>query len=233
MAAGRGGDKGTRRRRHSSLRALFGWAVDKTYFGNWRKTARMGSVAVRGALLGRCLEGSEESRLAVLEGRFREAGHLHWRSRAAALVNHPLVCLGDDVEPVFAELERGLSVEDVAKELGLKAQEVYRWVMEKGGDRWPRIAAARALERLEEGEKILDRAVENSEVSRGKAITANAQWMLERLASKVFGSKGEAAGVSIVVKLDRTCGGTVEIGAGGHVPAVIDVGSGSLASGAA
>lgn len=182
-------------------------------------------------MLGRCLEGSEESRRAVLEERYRAAGHKHWRSRAVALMNHPLVCLGDDVEPVFEVLEGGASVEDVALELRLKPQEVYRWVMERGGDRWPRIEAARALERLEAGEKILDRAVDNTEVSRGKAITSNAQWMLERLASRVYGSKGEAAGVSITVKLDRSCGGTVEIGAGGALPAVIDVGSGSLVSG--
>lgn len=193
----------------------------------------MSSVAVRGELLARCLEGDEESRRLVLEERYRAAGHKHWRSRAVALMNHPLVCLGDDVEPVFEELERGASVEDVAKQLGLKPQEVYRWVMEKGGDRWPRIEAARALERLESGERILDRAVDNTEVSRGKAITSNAQWMLERLASRVYGSKQENSGVSITVKLDRSCGGVVEIGAGGHQPAIIDVGSGSLASGAA
>jgi hypothetical protein len=74
---------------------------------------------------------------------------------------------------------------------------------------WARWSAGHSADRLMEADGALDGAETNVEVSRYSAISRNAQWMLERMAPRLYAAKDQNVGVQITVVLDPSCGGVV------------------------
>lgn len=156
------------------------------------------------------------------EARIREfyegRGIAGWVAAGTAKreVDNPLVNLCGDCGPLLDGLRDGLTVEELAVELGVHKRSVYGYLLEFAPVEWAKFSAAYAASRLEDATTRLEGAGDQVAVSREAALARTAQWTLERLAPRLYGAKGEG-GVVVNVVLDPSCGGGVVLN-GGSLP---------------
>ena len=167
------------------------------------------------------LSGTREERIARLAEFYgKSPGNIAPIGLATKYADHPIANLAGDPTPILDLFRSGMSIAQIAEGLGAHGRNVYEVLLKYAPAEWAAISAAGSLERMERSDELLDGAENNVEVQKASAIGRNAQWMLERLAPKLYGVKQDSAGVNIVVNIDPTCGGSVLIDGqtGGEIP---------------
>lgn len=152
-----------------------------------------------------------EERVALLTEHYAKTGSRGPRGLAEAWADSPLALLCGDATPVLDLLRAGERPVEVAARFGVGAPKLYEWLMRNAPEEWASVSAARALDRLDQADGILDEAGDKFEVHKAAVMQRGAQWTLERLAPALYGTKGGGAGATVVV-VDRTCRGAVEVG---------------------
>ena len=158
------------------------------------------------------LSGTREERLNRLVAYYdaRRGDYTGGRSSAdlaLRAVDHPLRGLAGDCGVIFDALAEGHEVPTIAEAMGVAKSEVYAYLIEHEPKRWARVSAGMAAERLDRADRDLQSAGEQVEVSRLSAISRNSQWMLERMAPRLYGARDSGGGVQVTVILDPSCGG--------------------------
>lgn len=136
-------------------------------------------------------------------------------AHAGKRVDDPLANLCGDCGPILEELAGGLEVSDLAVKWGVPERTIYGHLLRYGPEELRAVSAAKALGRRQVCVERLEGASDNVGVSKWRALLQSAEWDLERLVPKLYGAKPEVGGLSIVVNVDRSCGGAVTIDAEG------------------
>lgn len=173
------------------------------------------------------LDLPREERVRLLAEHYAGAG---WRSpeaKAERMADNSLALLFGEAGGVLEALRGGMGVPELSRALGVASNSMYEWLLRYAPEEWSSLSAGRAVGRLDEADELLDRASDKVEVSRAAVMQRGAQWILERVASRVYGVKGGGGGNRVVVVVDRSCGGQVEVGGG----EVFDSGEGCGSSG--
>lgn len=131
---------------------------------------------------------------------------------------------GGAAQEVFHRLTEGLTLREIAKSWGVPRGAFTRWFMERHADLFDAAAKVRADELAQEALAISDEQEEvvkkdgttfDPDVPRDKLRVDTRLRLAEKWDRARYGSKdsGPVGGITVIV--DRSCGGTVEISAGG------------------
>lgn len=157
--------------------------------------------------------GSREDRKARLRAFYEARGDKKAAQVAGSKCDDVLANLCGECGPILEELYGGVSVADLAGRWGVTEMAVYAHLLKYAPEEFRELSANRALGRRRELEEKLAAADDNVKVSKFKALLSSAEWELERVAPKVFGTKQGGEGLSITVNVDRSCGGAVVLDA--------------------
>lgn len=117
--------------------------------------------------------------------------------------NSPLAKYSQNPQELIKQLYSGLSTEQIAQNHGITRYAVNDWLLNNSEDEWKRFQVAKALTKLEEAEdKLHDDAVctDMLSLARAEKQVKSAQWQLERLFQRIYGTKPDAAqGLTIQV----------------------------------
>jgi hypothetical protein len=90
---------------------------------------------------------------------------------------------------ILARYEHGELMSTIATSIGLKGSEqLYRLLISTAPDKWKDYQAARAMRRLEDATILLETAPDGLTLSRAREQVKAAQWELERLLRRLYGS---------------------------------------------
>ncbi len=112
-------------------------------------------------------------------------------------------------EVLQSVLNRALNDEkiaDIAKEIGISHSGINQALLKYSEEDWKSVQAARALTELQNAEQELETAPDAVTVSRARERLRSAQWQLERLHRRLFGTdqpNTQANQVNIVIGIKR------------------------------
>lgn len=89
---------------------------------------------------------------------------------------------------VLDQFERGISINDQAKALGVHYNAIYRHLLRHTPELWLEYQAANALGGMDSAERQLIGATDGVGVSRARELGRFAMWRLERAARKYYGA---------------------------------------------
>lgn len=102
--------------------------------------------------------------------------------------NKPLVAKNITPAYVLDRYEQGLTMAQVAEEIGLSGSEqLYRLLIAEAPEQWKEYQSARALRRLEEATVGLETGSDGLSVARNRERIKSAQWELEKLMRRIYG----------------------------------------------
>lgn len=115
-------------------------------------------------------------------------------------------------------LERYLaeqSTKDIAKEFGVTRSALNQWLLKTAEADWKEAQVLRALKRKEDAEDAIDTAPDALSLARARESLKAAQWDLERVFRRIYGSDipiDQASRVSITLNLggDRPSKAVIE-----------------------
>lgn len=90
---------------------------------------------------------------------------------------------------VIARYMDGESISKIADGYGLKSTErLYQLLVEHAEDHWKRATTARALARHDTAIRTMEQATDGLSLSRGREVARTAQWELERVCRRIYGT---------------------------------------------
>jgi len=95
--------------------------------------------------------------------------------------------------------EQGETMPQIAADLNVSHQAIYRLLLDKCPEEWKEYQAARALANLDHADEALDSAGNMVEVAKANHRVKSAQWKLERVLRRIYGQ--DAPPVSININL--------------------------------
>ena len=90
---------------------------------------------------------------------------------------------------ILDKYESGQSIVEIAEELGVSNQAVYRHLLTHYGPEWRVYQSARAMADLDEQKKNMKDAADGLGVTRARELAGLAKWELERLAKQMYGQE--------------------------------------------
>lgn len=93
-----------------------------------------------------------------------------------------------NVQDVLARYEAGEEIRDICKSYGTSHVTVYKRVIEHAEEAWKAVQVARAIARKEAAEEELDTAPDMLTVARARERLKSAQWDLERVCRRIYGT---------------------------------------------
>jgi len=103
-----------------------------------------------------------------------------------------------EAEAILARYEGGETIAEIAKDLGVTHQALYRKLLVEHPENWKRYKAARALTDFEECREDLKSAQDGLSLGRARESARLAMWELERLAKPIYGQDQPQVTVNIV-----------------------------------
>lgn len=92
------------------------------------------------------------------------------------------------VQDVLARYESGQQFRQIAKDLGTTHVTLYKRVIAASEETWKELQVARALARKEEAEEEMETAPDNLTLARARERLKAAQWDLERVCRRIYGT---------------------------------------------
>jgi hypothetical protein len=107
------------------------------------------------------------------------------------------VTVKEEDRPVVAQtaIQRyldGERIEDIAPTYGLSAKRLYAYLTEHAEAEWKSAQVGASLERLEEAKTEMNAATTMQDVARAREKARLAQWDLERVCRRIYGSDAPA-----------------------------------------
>lgn len=123
----------------------------------------------------------------------------------------PLAALNGDATEILDRLRENETVQVIAVSLGITDQALYAFLLRNCPEQWAEISAGRALSRVQAAHEDLDQARDKLDVAKAREKARQAEWMLERVARRMYGDSKAEGGVTVNVHVDRSCDGSVTI----------------------
>ena len=114
-------------------------------------------------------------------------------ARGAAITNsgeHPLAGRISTTE-ILQRYERGERIDAIANELGCTNKAVYRHLLLNAPEEWQAYQASHVLDEHQRWSEAVYRAPDALELARAREGLKAAQWQLERLCKRLYGSHTE------------------------------------------
>ena len=99
---------------------------------------------------------------------------------------------------VVARFLKDERIEDIAKELGCSRWTLNQNLIAHAETEWKDAQVARAVTRLADAEDMLDNAKDAFELAKGREVLKSAQWQLERVYRRIYGSDNPNASQSVI-----------------------------------
>ncbi len=123
----------------------------------------------------------------------------------------PLAALDGDATPILDRLRNDETAASVAQSFSVTTQALYAFLLRNCPEQWAEISAGRALTRVQAAHDDLDNATDKLDVAKAREKARQAEWMLERVARRMYGDSKAEGGVTVNVHVDRSCDGVVTI----------------------
>lgn len=103
---------------------------------------------------------------------------------------------------VLARAVQDERLADIAADLGVAKSTLHAALLTECEQEWRDVQAARALTALENAEEQLEAARDSLDVARARELVKAAQWRLERLHRRLFGTEhAQSSGAPVVVNI--------------------------------
>lgn len=103
-----------------------------------------------------------------------------------------------EAEAILARYESGETIAQIAEDLEVSHQALYRKLLVEHPENWKRYKAARALNDFEECRELLKSAPDGLTLGRARESARLAMWELERLAKPIYGQETQQVTVNII-----------------------------------
>ena len=125
---------------------------------------------------------------------------------------YPAKIKGDPQEVINRYLQ-GESTVEIAKSFGATRWALNYWLLKHAEEQWRDAQMVKAMRRKDEAEELLDKAVDVFEVSKARELLKSAQWELERICKRYYGTESATnqSQVTINIGIKRDADITPEV----------------------
>ena len=109
-----------------------------------------------------------------------------------------------DTKGIIARYLADENTKDIAKSLGVHRSALNQHLLKFAKEDWVCAQAARAITRKEQAEEDLASSVDSLSLARAREVLRSAQWDLERVARRIFGTNVEMVVEQVLPERDIT-----------------------------
>ena len=101
------------------------------------------------------------------------------------------------VNSVFERYQDGAEIVELAAEVGISHQRMYRMLIETNAEQWKAVQSSRALVQFQETYEELSAANDAVAIARAREKHRSAQWQLEKLLRRLYGDDKALININI------------------------------------